>query len=111
MLRKCEEASREFEKSNKNISDDDDDDEEEEMEDYRLEQHFAFKFWLNVTTQYMKTGGLPQRLFALDQIASLDRRAQKAEPSPSFLRVHGSGDNKVDGVYYIQGKHKGYDKW
>ena len=33
-----------------------------------LDEHFAFRFWLSVTSQYLRTGGLPQRLFALDQV-------------------------------------------
>ena len=45
----------------------------------------------------MNTGGLPQRLFALDQIAPLDRRAQSTEPSPKILNVTGAGNYNVYG--------------
>ena len=60
----------------------------------------------------MNTGGLPQRLFALDQIAPLDRRAQSTEPSPKILNVTGAGNYNVNGKYVIQKKkHKDANKW
>ena len=63
----------------------------------QLLPHYAYRFWLKVTTKYMNTGGLPQRLFALDQIAPLDRRAQSTEPSPKILNVTGAGNYNVNG--------------
>ena len=71
----------------------------------QLLPHYAYRFWLKVTTKYMNTGGLPQRLFALDQIAPLDRRAQSTEPSPKILNVTGAGNYNVNGKYVIQKKN------
>ena len=111
MLRMCEYASRQYEKQPK-IPDDSSSSEEDVTENkHQLSPHFGYCFWLQVTTQYMKTGGLPQRLFSLDQIEPLDRRAQIAEPSPEFLRVHGAGNSMVDGIYTLAGAHKNVDKW
>ena len=111
MLRMCVLASRQYEKQ-PHIPDDSSSSEEDVRENKcQLSPHFGYRFWLQVTTQYMKTGGLPQRLFSLDQIEPLDRRAQIAEPSPEFLRVHGAGDSMVDGIYTLAGTHKNVDKW
>ena len=123
MLRNCEAASKLFEKQivlsdagerkmtettktndSSSSSDYDDDDD-------KLPSFYHYRFWLQVTTKYMKTGGLPQRLFSLDQIGPLDRRAQASEPSPRTLQIHGAGNEKVDGVYVLSGSHKSADKW
>ena len=130
MLRKCEEACHCFERpmagsatstttsssssggGGETPETDSSEEDEEALAHTSLPPHFAFQFWLQVTTQYMQTGGLPQRLFALDQIASLDRRAQAGEPAPFQLQVQGAGHPQVDGVYTMtKDLHKHAHMW
>ena len=76
-----------------------------------LPDYFGYDFWLQTVSKYIKCGGLPQRLFAMEQLSELQSRSRRAMRVPPRIRVSGAGLSAVNGVYEHAGKHISIDKW
>ena len=70
-----------------------------EMEIVPIES--TYSKWLNITTIFIQSTSLPQRLFGLEQITALVQMAKNATPFPLRYMVQKAGTDIVNGLYTL----------
>jgi ubiquitin carboxyl-terminal hydrolase 9/24 len=83
----------------------------EALEEANQAKNEGFQFWLRLTSKYLKSASLPQRLFAMDQFAPLNTTARRSKPIPPQFTVCGAGTTFVNGLFTRNGAHNSVPKW